>query len=528
MMRSMFSGVSGLKSHQTRMDVIGNNIANVNTTGFKAGRVTFEDMLSQTLSGAAAPGTTIGGTNPKQIGLGVSVGNIDTIFTDGSVQGTGKNTDLALSGGNSTFIVKRGEQTYYTRNGAFEFDAKGNYVLPGSGLHVQGWVNKTTEHSKVSTEGAVENIFVETGKMMPPKATEKATYSENLDSTTPMITGYTFSDTSTTPPTAVVRTSANDGMYITASEAQPVTLSLSDGTKRTVTSGTYTIGRSMPKVTSFAYYDTLGKKHESVVFMEKAITTTVTYTDKDGNAVTKRASTWIVRPGNPEVTNTDGSKTKHTIAATTLAFDEDGALRAGVLGDTQTVQSDPKSHVTTPVVPPSTTANSSEVATLKAEHTKPNGARQNNTISLQFADSESPLTQYAGHDTIKAAADGYTDGTLASVSIDTSGVITGTYTNGVRRAEAQVAVAKFPNPSGLTKLGGNLYQESNNSNVKTVQPQTVETAGAKITPSSLEMSNVDISDQFSDMIITQRGFQSNSKIITVSDEMLETLINMKR
>ncbi len=522
----MFSGVSGLKSHQTRMDVIGNNIANVNTTGFKSSRVTFEDMLSQTLSGAASPGTTIGGTNPKQIGLGVSVGSIDTVFSDGSVQGTGKNTDLALSGGNATFIVKRGEQTYYTRNGAFEFDAKGNYVLPSSGLHVQGWMNKTTEHSKVSTEGAVENIVVEAGKMMSPKATTKATYSENLDSNTPMITGYSFSDTSTTPPTTHVRTT--DGMYITASEAQPVTLTLSDGTKRTVTSGTYTIGRSMPKVTSFTYYDTLGRKHESVVFMEKALTTTVTYKDKDGNSVTKRASTWIVRSGNPEVTNTDGSKTKHTIAATTLAFDEDGTLRAGVLGGRQPVTQDTDSHVTTPVPPPSLTANSSATVTLTAEHTVPNGARQNNTISLQFADSESPLTQYAGYDTIKAAADGYTSGTLASVSIDISGVITGTYTNGVRRAEAQIAVAKFANPSGLTKLGGNLYQESNNSNVKTVQAQTVESAGAKITPSSLEMSNVDISDQFSDMIITQRGFQSNSKIITVSDEMLETLINMKR
>ncbi|WP_399567208.1 flagellar hook-basal body complex protein [uncultured Selenomonas sp.] len=117
MMRSLFSGVSGLKSHNTRMDVIGNNIANVNTTGFKRGRVTFEDMLSQTLSGASNPGTTIGGTNPKQIGLGVSVGGIDTIFGDGAVQGTGKNTDLALTG-NALFMVKQGEQTFYTRNGA--------------------------------------------------------------------------------------------------------------------------------------------------------------------------------------------------------------------------------------------------------------------------------------------------------------------------------------------------------------------------------------------------------------------------
>lgn len=253
----------------------------------------------------SSPGTTIGGTNPKQIGLGVSVGGIDTIFGDGAVQGTGKNTDLALTG-NALFMVKQGEQTFYTRNGAFEFDAAGNYVLPSSGLYVQGWMNKTTEHTKVQTSGATENIVIEAGKMMAPKATEVSKYSENLDSNTPMITGYTFMD------------------------------------------------------------------------------------------------------------------------------------------------------------------------------------------------------------------------------IDSAGVITGVYTNGVRRAEAQVAVAVFANPSGLTKLGGNLYQDSNNSNVKAVRGQTVESAGAKITPSSLEMSNVDLADQFSDMIITQRGFQSNSKIITVGDEMLETLINMKR
>ena len=317
-------------------------------------------------------------------------------------------------------------------------------------------------------------------------------------------------------------------MYITASKAQPVTLSLSDGTKQTVTSGTYTIGRSMPKVTSFGYFDTLGRKHESIVFLEKALVTTVTYTDEDGNTVTKKASTWIARVGNPEVKNIDGSKTKHTLPPTTISFDEDGVLRAGALGGIQTVTPDPDSHVTTPVAPPPTTASSSEVATLSAEQTAPNGARQANEISLQFANDESPLTQYAGYDTIKAAADGYASGTLASVSFDSAGVITGVYTNGVRRAEAQVAVAVFANPSGLTKLGGNLYQDSNNSNVKAVRGQTVESAGAKITPSSLEMSNVDLADQFSDMIITQRGFQSNSKIITVGDEMLETLINMKR
>lgn len=524
MMRSLFSGVSGLKSHNTRMDVIGNNIANVNTTGFKAGRVTFEDMLSQTLSGAASPGTTIGGTNPKQVGLGVSVGGIDTIFSDGSVQSTGKNTDLALTG-NALFVVKRGDQTYYTRNGAFEFDAKGNYVLPSSGLHVQGWMNKTTNNSKVSTEGAAENIVIDAGRIMGPEQTDTVSYSENLDANTPIITGYSFSDPRTTPPTPHARTTS--GMYITASQAQPVTLSLSDGTKQTVTSGTYTIGRSMPKVISFGYYDSWGNKHEGLLILEKADSRTVTYQDADGNSVTKRASTWIARVGNPTAHNTGGSTTTHTLSSATLAFDENGVLRAGVLGGTSpNLTHDTDSPVTPPAVPPAVSANSTENAIFTATHS--NAVSSPQSITVQFANNESPLTQYAGYDTVKAAANGYASGSLASVSVDSAGVITGTYTNGVRRAEAQIGVAKFSNPSGLTKIGGSLYQESNNSNSKVVRAQTVESTGAKITPSALEMSNVDIADQFSDMIITQRGFQSNSKVITVGDEMLETLINMKR
>ena len=137
MMRSLYSGVSGLKNHQTRMDVVGNNISNVNTTGFKSSRVTFSDTLSQTLSGASAPTENRGGTNPKQIGLGSATSAIDTLFTDGSVQSTGVNTDLCLSG-NGLFIVKDGNLSYYTRNGNFKFDKQGYYVN-SDGLKVQGW-----------------------------------------------------------------------------------------------------------------------------------------------------------------------------------------------------------------------------------------------------------------------------------------------------------------------------------------------------------------------------------------------------
>ena len=189
MMRSLFSGVSGLKSHQTRMDVIGNNIANVNTTGFKSSRTTFADTLSQTLSGASAPQDNIGGTNPKQIGLGTGVASIDMLFTDGSVQSTGKNTDLCLSG-NGLFVVKRGSETYYTRDGAFEFDSQGNYVLPSSGLYVQGWMAKD---GVLSTAGAVGNIQIAAGKSMEAKQTASASYTNNLKADT---AGYEISSIS--------------------------------------------------------------------------------------------------------------------------------------------------------------------------------------------------------------------------------------------------------------------------------------------------------------------------------------------
>ena len=162
MLRSLFSGVAGLKSHQTRMDTIGNNIANVNTTGFKSSRTTFADTLFQTVAGASSPTDNLGGTNPKQIGLGTGVASLDTIFTDGSVQSTGKNTDLCLSG-NGLFVVKSSQGTYYTRDGAFEFDANGNYVLPGSGLYVQGWMAK---NGKLTTTGGTENITIQSGKSM--------------------------------------------------------------------------------------------------------------------------------------------------------------------------------------------------------------------------------------------------------------------------------------------------------------------------------------------------------------------------
>lgn len=460
MMRSLFSGVSGLKAHQTGMDTIGNNIANVNTTGFKASRTTFADTLSQTLTSASAPGDGIGGTNAKQIGLGTGVASVDLIFSDGSVQSTGKNTDLCLSG-NGLFVVKQGNETYYTRDGAFEFDADGNYVLPSSGLYVQGWM---ATDGNLNTSGSVTNITIPAGKSMAAKATTTATYTNNLNSAVPTIVSF----------------SSKDGTG-TATTTNPVTLTMSDGTTTTETSGTYTKGYSLPVTTTLTVYDSLGNSHSVPIYFTKTGTNTNTWevtVDTDGK-------------GSTTITEDDGSTTTVSMGTGTAVFKSTGEFNAD--------------------------ASSTDSLVL----TVTNGA---NTVSVTLDLSQ--LTQYAGSSTVNGSANGNAAGTLSSVSVDSSGTITGTYTNGVKQTEAQVAIAQFTNASGLTKTGNSLYQESNNSGTANVK--TAAALGCTITPSALELSTVDIANEFSNMIVTQRGFQSNSKIITVSDEMIETLINMKR
>ena len=516
MMRSLYSGVSGLKNHQTRMDVVGNNISNVNTTGFKSSRVTFSDTLSQTLSGASAPTENRGGTNPKQIGLGSATSAIDTLFTDGSVQSTGVNTDLCLSG-NGLFIVKDGNLSYYTRNGNFKFDKEGYYVN-SDGLKVQGW-SATTPGDAINTNGQPSEICIPAGKTMAASATKVATFSKNLDAAEPMIeemsitlaTGdsYTVGATDTKPyavgteyevknvDTTTKKVTLEDpkGKSIIIDAADPAkytvgnkvksnsaTLKMTDGTTTTETSGAFTLKNSKPKTTIATVYDSLGNAHNVTIYMTK---TKVDSTD--GNQ-------WTVSldPAGSEeqtITEADGTTTTVSMTDAILQFNVNGGL---------------------------TTGGGSAKLTLT------NGAGTNQSVNMTFDD----VTQYAGSSTAFATTDGNAAGTLKSVSIDSAGVITGTYTNGLNVQEAQVAIAQFNNASGLTKTGNSLYTESNNSGTPNIG--TISDLGCTVTPSSLEMSNVDMASELTDMIVTQRGYQSNSKIITVSDELLETLINMKR
>ncbi|HHV79719.1 MAG TPA: flagellar hook protein FlgE [Firmicutes bacterium] len=408
MMRSLFSAVSGLRSHQTAMDVIGENIANVNTVGYKTSRVIFKEMFSQTIKGASSPTGAQGGTNPQQVGLGVSLSSVDTIHSQGNLQPSGRITDMAIEG-NGFFVLKEGERRYYTRAGNFDLDANG-VLVDSAGRRVLGWM-ATNGVFGTRTDSTLTAITIPIGQQINATPTTRAAWYHNLDSR------------------AV------------------------NGTTRT---------------TSMVAFDSLGNAHQL----------TVTFTKVDVNKWD-----WSVS-GSGGVT---ASGSGH------LVFDTTGNLQSSIVVDPVTV----------------------DLSALGAN---------NLTIQMDF----SRVTQNADDSTVELAErDGAPPGSLETVSVDELGVISGVYSNGLSRPLAQVALAMFPNPGGLSKSGAGVYEESNNSG-----PRQIDQPGSggrgKIAPSALELSNVDLANEFTAMITTQRGFQANSRVITASDEMLQELVNLKR
>ncbi len=409
MMRSMFAGVSGLRNHQIRMDVIGNNIANVNTVGYKTSRATFQDALSQSLKGATAPQNNRGGINPQQVGLGVTLSSIDVIHTAGNLQTTGVNTDLALQG-NGFFIVGEGAQNYYTRAGNFSMDTSGRLVY-SNGLQLQGWMADAT--GNINTNGQIAGIRLPINSTIDPKATEELTLAGNLNS------------------------SAEDGANFTR---------------------------------NVQVYDSLGNSHVLEIEFKKTGNNAWTYT----------------------ITPDTGS----TIA-----------------GDTGNITFDPANgHLST------------GGPTFNITYNPVGGAAAGQDIEINI---EALTQQQASESSIGYEQNGYPMGYLQSFKIDSAGKIIGVFTNGLTEDIAQVAVATFSNAGGLEKMGETMFRESSNSGSAQINPSGVGGSG-KITPGTLEMSNVDLSQEFTDMIVTQRGFQANSRIITTSDEMLQELVNLKR
>ncbi|ADL13142.1 flagellar hook protein FlgE [Acetohalobium arabaticum] len=557
MMRSMYAGVSGLKAHQTKMDVIGNNISNVNTTGYKGSRVTFKEMLNQTMEGASAPQDGRGGTNPQQIGLGVSLGSIDNNMETGNLQSTGKMTDVALQG-EGFFIVNDGTKNLYTRAGNLSFDEEGYLTNSSNGNRVQGWT--ADEDGTIDKTNAANLEDISLDESMDASATTEAKYKDNLNPTLEELNLTEGSDV------FEIDNGATDNINVSLSEGENenewnFTLSADDpDTEFVASSGSNTLSGTIQLNSDGTVSDIVDSSGSSFTDSGGLATPDIEVNQVAGTA----GSTYIELPdfssSTPHVnastlfdnTNDGGTTadaiTNNTRTITTNVYDSQGAEHTVTMditkvgandwqiaessidvtdadinddngdgdldwlgGSDHTIQFDADGNI-----------DSGTEATLTFDPAT--GAADGQEVTLDF----SSLTQFdgdmtAGFDT----ADGYPQGSLESFTIDGSGTITGSYDNGYNKALAKIGVATFSNPAGLSKEGDTLFDTSNNSGDPQVGQAGIGGRGM-IAPGSLEMSNVDLARQFTEMITAQRGFQSNSKAISTSDQMLQTLVNLKR
>jgi flagellar hook protein FlgE len=421
MLRSMFAAVTGLRSHQAFMDVVGNNIANVNTTGYKTSNVLFEDLLSQELRGAGAPSADQGGTNPAQIGLGVRLAGVTVNFAQGATQLTGRSTDFAIQG-DGFFVIDQGGTRAYTRNGSFSLDANGSLVTADGGF-VLGW--QADAVGNVATNASVGRLQIPVGQVISPVTTTSMRIGGNL------------------PSDSATADTVNAGIDV---------------------------------------YNSLGT----------AISLRAEFTKIANNAGEVNWQVRVYDSANNVISGPDA-----------VEFDLNGELTSGTVNITQ--------------------------AELNAI-TGTTGTWDAAGIDLDFGSGTDPdrLTGAAGLNSAAALSqDGSAVGSVVGFSVSQQGLVTGVFSNGRSQALGQLALATFANPVGLQKAGNSLYVQSVDSGAPQIG---VAGQGGRGTLSggTLEMSNVDLAAEFTNLIVAQRGFQANSRVITTSDELLQDLVNLKR
>lgn len=550
MMRSMYSAVSGLKTHQTKMDVIGNNIANVNTVAFKSSSVVFQDVLYQMTSNAsganAATGT--GGVNAKQIGLGVTTGATNlSITTSGAAETTGRAFDIRLSDQSTTnfFVVNNGSENLFTRAGSFYVDGAGNLCMTSTGYTVMGWqVDPTTGNIKKDTVSALR-VMQTSNLTSAPEATTQANVSGIIDkndkdvlSDNGLVKTLTFFDNLGYSYTArfAMKSTGTDGKYTVELEKilnsdgttfyDPETskVGLSDifGAKTTnATLGTYS------QVQSGYYYDSASKKFyvgsdtkgteitwNGTVFQDQVAGKT--YSLKQVYGISDAMVDKIKGGATPTVDLKTG---KLTITGDVTDYEIDFSTKDGTFEG----------------VGPRANAGSNPTSVILNMSKLGNDPTQFENITIDFsglkdADNGGKSTAVMSTGSIDDGVTGKGKklGAMIGISIDNNGLITGTYDNGNTETLGQIAVAQFANASGLEKVGENCYRTTLNSGEFDGIGVEISADGSSMTSGELEMSNVDLSTEFTQMIITQRGFQANSRIITTSDTLLEELVNLKR
>lgn len=557
MMRALYSGVSGLKTHQTKMDVIGNNISNVNTVGFKASSTTFADIMYQTTSGATAATATTGGKNAMQIGLGVSAAATKvSITSSGTAQSTGDAMDIRLTNGSSTnfFIVNNGTENLFTRAGSFYLDGAGNLAMTSTGYTVMGWqVDPLTGDIRKDTVSALR-IMQADNMTSAPEATTKANVSGLIDK----------NDTNVTSDAGYVRTLSffdNLGYSYTAKFAYKA-VDTDAGTYSVELTNIYDsdnndilaewldkqgvdaagsdaldqiFGNDTTAVKSFSvsknYTLDNSTNPASITYTENGTTYTMV-TSADGAPVTVGGELGY------NFTDGAGNQTFRSIADI-YGIDADTAASGTLAVDTTTGMLNLTYDTTNYTLQFNTSDGTfrfiDSAGTTSVSLNMSLLGDNFGDISIDFSHL---LNQNNGGSSTaefeKGSADKATDGTgkklgqLTGVSIDGTGKIYGSYDNGNNVLLGQIPVAQFANASGLESLGNNCYGTTLNSGDFDGIGVEVTADGGSMTTGQLEMSNVDLSEQFTDMITTQRGFQANSRIITTSDTLLEELVNLKR
>lgn len=549
MMRSMYSAVSGLKTHQTRMDVIGNNIANVNTVAFKSSSVTFSDILYQTTSNASGANATTGtgGVNAKQIGLGTTAAATKVSITSaGASETTGNPFDIRLTDKNSTnfFIVNNGSENVFTRSGSFYVDGSGNLCMSSTGYTVMGWqVDETTGEIRKDTVSALR-IMQEKNLTSAPEATTQATIAGVLDENDTdvkndagRVMNLNFYDNLGYQYTAkfAIKSTGTDGKYtveltsvldsnnqnITAKLTKKQMSQLFGNYQADATLGQYGLAKDVKFDAANKQYEKDGKKYQ------KSAKDPTVFEDVDNTANT--VSITEIFSG---ITTTIANNIKNKTNNYNVAFDQTTG-QATVTGERTSYDlvfdTSTGKFASIGGENPSVMLN---MAALSSGLINTNGNFQNITVDF----SQCLNYENGGKSTIGADA-GATDGTtgkgrklgaMTGIFIDTSGRIYGTYDNGNTELLGQIAVAQFSNASGLEKVGESCYRTTLNSGEFDGIGVEISADGSSMTTGELEMSNVDLSSEFTSMITTQRGFQANSRVITTSDTLLEELVNLKR
>ncbi|MCR4761921.1 MAG: flagellar hook-basal body complex protein [Lachnospiraceae bacterium] len=574
MMRSLFSGVAGLKTHQTRMDVIGNNIANVNTTAYKSQSMTFSDIFYQTTQNASGASQNRGGVNARQIGLGVQTSAISTaIEQQGASQTTNNPFDIMISG-DAFFVVNNGNEQLYTRDGTFYVDGAGNLAMQSTGYLVQGWQSKQNEDGSwgVDVNGGIGRLQImnEANTYYPPAATTDAVMSGNID----------MNDTNVRSAAGRVMTLEfyDDRGYLYTAKFAVKMMKNDDGTPMTTATVEDSQSSATDKKTNIYDYletdaiDNLKDETEDIVKNKPLYSITLMDildsknvsidAEAFSNVTFGSSSKWNVKMTNkvePTTTASDfssGSLQRLKTTAKDLNDPNKNDAWAGIGGQyfglsdavidsygkdaTFTYDAGTKTMTITSNNKTSTFAFNPDTGALMEGSDLMIGFGDGTVTNLEsfknvaFDSSTITNVNTNGTSTFKAtkgAMDGETGtgrmvGEMNGISVETDGKIWASYSNGQTKLLGQIASAEFANASGLEKSGDNLYKQTNNSGEAAIQDISVD--GGRMNTGVLEMSNVDLSNEFTTMITTQRGFQANSRIITVSDTLLEELTNLKR